>query len=66
MPRSPGLLKLRYIVHLLWNKDKKVSYFKMPVPDFARREWGYVLGGIATNYVLVEDNYVVFASSERG
>ena len=48
------------------DKDKKVSYFKMPVPDFAGVMWGYVLGGIATNYVLVEDNYVVFASSEKG
>ena len=48
------------------DKDKKVSYFKMPVPDFAGVMWGYVLCGIATNYVLVEDNYVVFASSERG
>ena len=48
------------------DKDKKVSYFKMPVPDFAGVMWGYVLGGIATNYVLVEDNYVVFSSSERG
>lgn len=35
------------------DKDKKVSYFKMPVPDFAGVMWGYVLGGIATNYVLV-------------
>ena len=48
------------------DKDKKVSYFKMPVPDLAGVMWGYVLGGIATNYVLVEDNYVVFASSEKG
>lgn len=48
------------------DKDKKVSYFKMPVPDFAGVMWGYVLGGIETNYVLVEDNYVVFSSSERG
>ena len=48
------------------DKDKKVSYFKMPVPNFAGVMWGYVLGGIATNYVLVEDNYVVFASSEKG
>ena len=48
------------------DRDKKVSYFKMPVPDFAGVMWGYVLGGIATNYVLVEDNYVVFSSSERG
>ena len=38
----------------------------MPVPDFAGVMWGYVLGGIETNYVLVEDNYVVFSSSERG
>ena len=48
------------------DKDKKVSYFKMPVPDFAGVRGGYVLGGRATNYVLVEDNYVVFASSEKG
>ncbi len=48
------------------DKDKKVSYFKMPVPDFAGVMWGYVLGRIETNYVLVEDNYVVFSSSERG
>ena len=48
------------------DKYKKVIYFKMPVPDFAGVMWGYVLGGIATNYVLVEDNYVVFSSSERG
>ncbi len=47
------------------DKDKKVSYFKMPVADFAGVMWGDILGGIATNYVLVEDNYVVFASSER-
>lgn len=46
------------------DKDKTVSYFKMPVPDFAGVMWGSVLDGIATNYVLVEDNYVVFASSE--
>ncbi|MFR7875957.1 MAG: hypothetical protein ACLU4J_05885 [Butyricimonas paravirosa] len=37
-----GTLKLRYIVHLLWIKIK-VSYFKMPVPDFAGVMWGYVL-----------------------
>lgn len=48
------------------DKDEKVSYFKMPVPDFVGVMWGDVLGGVATNYVLVEDNYVVFASSEKG
>ena len=47
------------------DKDKTIRYFKMPVPDFVEVMWGYVLGGIANNYVLVEDNYVVFASSER-
>ena len=47
------------------DKDKTVGYFKMPVPDFAGVMWGYMFDDIATNYVLVEDNYVVFASSER-
>ncbi|MEY8590376.1 WD40 repeat domain-containing protein [Butyricimonas hominis] len=47
------------------DKDKTVGYFKMPVSDFAGVMWGYMFDDIATNYVLVEDNYVVFASSER-
>ena len=47
------------------DKDKTIGYFKMPVPDFAGVMWGYMFDDIATNYVCVEDNYVVFASSER-
>lgn len=46
------------------DKGKTIRYFKMPLPDFVEVMWGDVLGGIANNYVLVEDNYVVFVSSE--
>ena len=48
------------------DKDKTIAYYKMPVPDFAGVLWGYMFDDIATNYVMVEDNYVVFASSEQG
>ena len=42
---------------------KTVRYYAFPTSDFVSVMWGEILGGMASNYVFVEDNYAVFASS---
>lgn len=47
------------------DSDKAFGYYEFPAVDFVSVYWGEILGGLANNYVFVEDNYLVFASSEK-
>lgn len=46
------------------DREKSFDYYAFPVDDLAAVYWGYLFGGIQNRFVLVEDNYLVFASSE--
>ncbi len=47
------------------DREKAFGYFQFPAEDFASVYWGYILEGIKNRFVFVEDNYLVFASSEK-
>lgn len=47
------------------DREKSFDYYAFPVDDLAAVYWGYLFGGIPGRFVLVEDNYLVFASSEK-
>ncbi|MDE7374574.1 MAG: WD40 repeat domain-containing protein, partial [Odoribacter sp.] len=47
------------------DKEKVVDYYCFPVEDMPAIYWGYLFEGIKSRYALVEDNYLVFASSEN-
>lgn len=59
--RSPEEYKREYRV----DREKTFGYFQFPAEDFASVYWGYILEGVKNRFVFVEDNYLVFASSER-
>lgn len=46
------------------DREKTFRYCLFPADDLAAVYWGYVFEGIRCRYVLVEDNYLIFASSE--
>lgn len=46
------------------DRDKSFTYYQFPADDLAAVYWGYLLGNIKNRYVLVQDNYLIFASSE--
>ena len=46
------------------DRDKSFTYYRFPVDDMPAVYWGYVFEGIKGRYVLIEDNYLIFASSE--
>jgi len=45
--------------------EKSFHYYQFPAEDMPAVYWGYLFEGIKSRYVLVEDNYLVFASSEN-
>lgn len=45
--------------------EKSFTYYRFPVDDLPAIYWGYVFEGIKSRYVLIEDNYLIFASSEN-
>lgn len=47
------------------DRDKSFRYYQFPEEDLAAVYWGYIFEGIKNRYVLIEDNYLVFASSEE-
>lgn len=47
------------------DREKAFTYYRFPVEDMAAVYWGYIFGGIKSRYVLIEDNYLIFASSEN-
>lgn len=47
------------------DKEKAFTYYHFPAEDWARICWGPVLEGIKNRYLLLEDNYLVLASSEK-
>ena len=47
------------------DREQSFVFYKFPVADLAALYWGYIFGGIRTNYALVVDNYLILASSEK-
>lgn len=45
--------------------EKSFTYYRFPVDDLPAIYWGYIFEGIKSRYVLIEDNYLIFASSEN-
>ncbi|KIO46757.1 hypothetical protein [Sanguibacteroides justesenii] len=46
------------------DQEKKVAYYKMPVTDFAGVLWGYIWDGVPSRFAMIQDNYLILASSE--
>lgn len=49
--------------HLLRVNQKQVDYYTMPVADFCPATWGPFFDGMPARYALVQENYLVLASS---
>lgn len=47
------------------DREKMFTYYRFPVEDIAAIYWGYLFEGIRSRYILIEDNYLVLASSEN-
>ncbi len=47
------------------DREKSFQYYRFPVEDFPAVCWGDIFEGIKSRYVWVEDNYLIFASSEN-
>lgn len=47
------------------DREQSFAFYKFPVTDLAALYWGYIFGGIRTNYALIVDNYLILASSEK-
>lgn len=59
--KTPETYKREYRI----DREKTFSYFQFPAEDFAAVFWGDIFEGIRNRFVFVEDNYLVFASSEK-
>lgn len=47
------------------DREKSFDYYAFPAEDMTAVYWGNLFNGISNRYVFVEDNYLVFASSEN-
>lgn len=47
------------------DREKAFAYYKFPATDMAGLYWGGIFDGIKNNYALIEDNYLILASSEK-
>lgn len=47
------------------DEEKLYTYYRFPVEDLPCVYWGYLFEGLKSRYVLVEDNCLIFASSEQ-
>lgn len=47
------------------DREKSFSYYYFPAEDFASVYWGDIFEGVPNRYLFVEDNYLVFASTEK-
>lgn len=47
------------------DREKTFVYYRFPAEDFSAVYWGDLFEGLKNRYVLVEDNYLIFASSEN-
>lgn len=63
--RFDGGKREDYVREYSIDRDKSFNYYRFPAEDLASVYWGYVFEGIKCRYVLVEDNYLIFASSEN-
>lgn len=46
------------------DREKSFDYYAFPAEDMTAVYWGYLFNGIPNRYVFIEDNYLIFASSE--
>ena len=53
-----------YLKEYNLDREKTFRYYLFPADDLAAVYWGYIFEGIKCRCVLVEDNYLIFASSE--
>ncbi|MDR0765471.1 MAG: hypothetical protein LBF09_00850 [Odoribacteraceae bacterium] len=49
--------------HVYQVDQKQVVYYTMPAPDFCSVTWGDAFDGMPARYALVQENYLVLASS---
>lgn len=54
-----------YSCHYSIDRDKALTYYRLPVDDLSAIYWGYIFEGIKSRFILIEDNYLVVASSEN-
>lgn len=54
-----------YVRRFKIDLDRAFTYYRFPVEDLPAIYWGYVFEGVKSRYVLIKDNYLVFATSER-
>lgn len=54
-----------YLLQYRVDKEKSFGYYRFPAEDLPAVYWGYIFEGIKGRYALVEDNYLIFASSEN-
>ena len=47
------------------DREKSFTYYQFPVDDLATMYWGALFEGIKSRFVLIEDNYLILASSEK-
>lgn len=54
-----------YVKTFRMDREKSFDYYAFPAEDMTAAYWGDLFNGIPNRYVFVEDNYLVFASSEN-
>lgn len=47
------------------DRDKSFAYYSFPAGDLASVLWGYIFEGVNGRFALIEDNYLILASSEE-
>lgn len=47
------------------DREKSFVYYRFPVEDLIVNYWGEIFDGLKSQYVMIEDNYLVFAASVK-
>lgn len=63
--RNGGLHPESYLRQYTVDRGQSVPYYKFPAEDMPAVFWGYLFEGIPARYALVQDNYLILASSEK-
>lgn len=63
--RFEGKSASDYVKEHRIDREKTFSYYCCPVEDMPTVFWGYLFERIKSRYMLIEDNYLIFASSEK-
>ena len=54
-----------YIHKYAVDREQSFTYYTCPEEDMPAVFWGYLFEGIPAKYVLIQDNYLIFGSSEK-